>query len=87
MFLGLDQGEFSGDETECALNSVPPKLVCWSFKPTCDYIRNRAFKGAFYLLSCVRLFCSPMDYSPPGSSVHGIVQARIVEWIAIPVSI
>ena len=26
----------------------------------------------------------PMDYSPPGSSVHGILQARILEWIAIP---
>ena len=25
-----------------------------------------------------------MDYSPPGSSVHGIVQARILEWVAIP---
>ena len=26
----------------------------------------------------------PMDYSPPGSSVHGIPQARILEWVAIP---
>ena len=35
------------------------------------------------LLSRVRLFVTPMDYSPPGSSVHGILQARILEWIAI----
>ena len=27
--------------------------------------------------------CDPRDYSPPGSSVHGISQARILEWIAI----
>jgi hypothetical protein len=27
--------------------------------------------------------CEPMDYSPPGSSVHGISQARIQEWVAI----
>ena len=27
--------------------------------------------------------CDPMDYSPPGSSVHGISQARILEWVAI----
>ena len=27
--------------------------------------------------------CDPMDYSPPGSSVHGILQARILEWVAI----
>ena len=30
--------------------------------------------------------CDPMDYSPPASSVHGILQARILEWIAIPSS-
>ena len=28
--------------------------------------------------------CDPMDCSPPGSSVHGILQARILEWVAIP---
>ena len=28
--------------------------------------------------------CNPMDCSPPGSSVHGILQARILEWIAFP---
>ena len=27
--------------------------------------------------------CDPMDYTPPGSSVHGIIQARILEWVAI----
>ena len=35
--------------------------------------------------SCLSL-CDPMDYSPPGSSVHGILQARILEWVAIPFS-
>ena len=28
----------------------------------------------------------PMYYSPPGSSVHGILQARILEWVAMPSS-
>ena len=32
--------------------------------------------------SCPTL-CDPMHYSPPGSSVHGIQQARILEWVAI----
>ena len=32
------------------------------------------------LLSPVPLFCNHMDYSPPGSSVYGISQARILEW-------
>jgi len=27
-----------------------------------------------------------MDFSPPGSSVHGILQARILEWVAVPFS-
>ena len=35
------------------------------------------------LQSCPAL-CGPMDCSPPGSSVHGIIQARMLEWVAIP---
>ena len=34
---------------------------------------------------CLTL-CDPMDRSPPGSSVHGILQARILEWVAISFS-
>ena len=37
-------------------------------------------------LSCVQLFRNPMDCSPPSSSVHGILQARIREWVAMPSS-
>ena len=32
--------------------------------------------------SCLTLF-DPMNHGPPGSSVHGILQARILEWVAI----
>ena len=35
--------------------------------------------------SCLTLW-DPMDYSPPGSSVHGIFQARILEWVAVSFS-
>ena len=28
--------------------------------------------------------CDPVDCSPPGSSVHGILQARTLEWVAMP---
>ena len=37
--------------------------------------------------ACVHLcltLCDPTDCSPPGFSVHGILQARILEWVAIP---
>ena len=35
--------------------------------------------------SCL-IICSPMDHRLPGSSVRGILQARILEWVAIPFS-
>ena len=35
--------------------------------------------------SCLTL-CDPKDCSPPASSVHGILQARILEWVTIPFS-
>ena len=35
--------------------------------------------------SCL-ILCYPMDCSPPGFSVHGILQARVLEWVAIPFS-
>ena len=34
---------------------------------------------------CLTL-CDPMDFSPPASSVHGILQARILQWVAMPFS-
>ena len=43
-----------------------------------------------YLCMCVLVIqscptlCDLIDYSPPGSSVLGILQARILEWVAIP---
>ena len=35
--------------------------------------------------SCLTL-CDLLDCNPPGSSVHGILQARILEWVVIPLS-
>ena len=35
--------------------------------------------------SCVSL-CNPVDCSPSGSSVHGVLQARILEWVVMPSS-
>ena len=37
-------------------------------------------------LSCVQLFVTPKDCSPSASSVHRILQARILEWVAISYS-
>ena len=48
-------------------------------------LRSLACMGVKSLLSCLTL-CDPMDCSPPGSSVHGILHARILEWVARPFS-
>ena len=39
----------------------------------------------FITQSCATVY-DPMDYSPPGSSVQGILQARILQWVAISFS-
>ena len=48
-----------------------------------SFCPNTIFVVVVWLQSHVRLFCDPMDCSPPGSSVHGILQARILEWVTI----
>ena len=45
--------------------------------------RLALFVHAKLLQLCLTL-CDPMDCNPPGSSVHGILQARTLEWVAIP---
>ena len=49
-------------------------------------IQCRMTKGKWKSLSCVQFFVTPMDYNQPGSSVHGILQARILEWVDYPFS-
>ena len=49
------------------------------------------FKNQSFLLLCVYAqsyltLCNPMGCSLPGSSVHGLLQARILEWVTIPYS-
>ena len=38
------------------------------------------------LLQSCPTFCDPVDHSPPGSSVHGPLQVRILKWVAMPSS-
>ena len=48
-------------------------------------LHNAAAAAAKSLQSCPTL-CNPIDGSPPGSSVPGILQARTLEWVAISFS-
>ena len=54
-------------------------------------LRHLPFMESIFLFVCLvtkpcPTLCDPMDCSPPGSSVHGIAQARILEWVAISLS-
>ena len=51
-----------------------------------DSTKQPTFSSVQFSRSVMSDSCHPMDYSPPGSSVHGIFQARILEWVAIPFS-
>ena len=62
--------------------SVVPFDFCCLFGGGVE--KNRKAK-VLVAQSCQTL-CYPMDCSPPGSSVRGILQARILEWVAIPFS-
>ena len=44
---------------------------------------KKIFTFVACMLSHIKLVCNPMDYNMPGSSVHEISQARILEWVAI----
>ena len=48
-----------------------------------SHVLMRACVCAESLQSCPTL-CDPMDCRPPDSSVHGILQARILEWLSFP---
>ena len=51
-----------------------------------DFYRNMCVSACMHTKSlqpCPTL-CDPMDSSPPGSSVHGIFQTRILQWVAMP---
>ena len=52
---------------------------------SCTFLIRALFSDALVAQSCLTL-CDPMDGSPPGSSVHRISQARILESVAIPFS-
>ena len=51
-----------------------------------DTVNERIINTKVLVAQSCPALCSPMDCSPPGSSVHGVLQARILEWVTIPFS-
>ena len=61
------------------------KIVFCPYYAACGVLVHCGGGGGLVAKLCLTL-CDPMDCSPPGSSVHGILQARILEWVAMPSS-
>ena len=60
--------------------------VCPSWLQPGHSTQERWCTSGLYLCMCAQLYltlCEPMDCGPPGSFVHGIPQARILEWVAM----
>ena len=68
-------------ETRPSLSLFPPSLFWWKLHPRQEKVKSESVSHS--VMS--GLFVSdPMDCRPLGSSVHGILQAWILEWVAIP---
>ena len=74
------------------LSTIPG---CWARKGIVSAadIENRSNTQIYFTFCCNCLvaqscstLCNPMDYKPPGFSIQGILQARILEWVAISFS-
>ena len=82
----------------CVGLCVTPQTAAHQAPPSLDSPGKNTGVGCHFLLQCMKVksesdvaqscltLRDPMDYSPPGSSVHGIFQARVLEWVAIAFS-
>ena len=71
-----------------------PQTAAHQAPPSLGVSRQEQWSGCHFLLQCMKVksesevaqscptLCDPMHCSPPGSSVHGIFQARVLEWDA-----
>ena len=98
----IRQGIFSQDGdrllTECAWltmmglvspqgrGELPSQGPSWSFKGRLKRVKVTAAATAANLCQSCLTLCDPLDGSPPGSPVPGILQARTLEWVAISFS-
>ena len=76
-------------ESYSALNKISSFAVMWmdldSVIQTEINQKNKYGMCVKLIQSCPSV-CDPVDCSPPGSSVHGTLQARILKWVTMPLS-
>ena len=77
-FCGLHTSRVLGSLSRCGRAS-------WAPEQGCPWGRGDLLRKALLAQSCPTL-CNPMDCCPPGSFVHGFLQARTLEWVALPFS-
>ena len=71
------------DNHDCVITDLEPDILECEVKWALESITtNKAAAAAKSLQSCPTR-CEPIDGSPPGSPVPGILQARTLEWVAI----
>ena len=94
--------EMHSSQCSCAfrnMGAVARQFFIFMYQKILCYMKMSLFKnyrdsvvlkflndGCAQLLSRVRLCATPTDWNPPGSSVHEIFQARIMEWVVISYS-
>ena len=79
---GWFPGMRAGCVTQGIIASLLLSLQTTSFRP----IKGPTHACMLSHFNRVQLFWDPMDCSPPGSSVHGILQATVLKWAAMPSS-
>ena len=70
---------------ECHIVEVTQKVAFSDWFLWLGFYYYKEKKKKKVAQSCLTLY-EPLDCSPPGTSAHGIFQARILEWVAIPFS-
>ena len=88
VFGNLDKSNFRGVDNQNLVSISIGKLKCEEAfeKPSVrseKHGRRYEVQGGFCLLKSCLTLCDPMDCNLLGSSVYGILQARILEWVAI----
>ena len=78
-------GEGNGNPLQCSCLENPGDGGAW-WAAVYGVTQSQTWLKRLSSSSSSKTLCDPMDWSLPGFSVHGILQARILEWVAMPFS-
>ena len=67
-------------------NHTQDTVLLWKVEVSTGWASKKVWKVKGLVAQSCPTLCDPINCSPPGSSAHGILQARILEWVAVPSS-